>query len=552
MRDFVRKYWFAIGIGFVYLYSFPYFAAIHHANELPRVYLTKAIVDEGTVRIDSGVKRWGRTADVSPARGHCYSNKAPGASFLAVPGYLALKGVNLGGEPSLAAMTWTFRLVAGVIPMLLFLVLLWRFLARFAPDPNVRRLVVLTYALGTMAMPYAIMFHGHQLGAICIATAFIVAVWVIEDGLDERWMLAAGAAAGAALFVDYQAVFAGVPVAVYIIYKLLAKHPRREISPARDDRFFPWMLAELRRMRVIPWMLALLRRVRPLRYAVVGAIPPVVALLVYHWRAFGHPFKTGYDFSKTFAHHHQKGFLGMDKLRWEAFTGSTVAPDNGLLFFCPMLLLAFAGWYLLAKKKDWWTYGLTTSIVAIYILFISSLNFWRGGWQLGPRYITAMLPFAMIPVAVAVSAADRRWWLRGGAVGLMLVGIVVYSLSCAEYPHFPERFKNPLYEVTFRLIGDGYAPYNLGYIFGLRGFASLVPLLLVLAALVGCTVVPRRSYWQSGVLGAAIAAAVIASYSTAGRTKDRRGADRAYQHWIAGVMPNGPGHPPARVDRRCR
>ncbi len=519
MRSFVHKYWFAIGIVFVYLYSFPYFRGIQHANELPRVYLTQAIVDEGTVQIDSGVKRWGRTADVSPARGHCYSNKAPGASFLAVPGYLGLKLVTWSKQPSLAAMTWTFRMFGGVIPMLLFLIVLYRFLARYAPDPHVRRLVISAYALGSMAMPYAILFHAHHLGAICIAMAFILAVWVIEDGLDERWLLAAGCFAGAAPFVDYQAAFAGVPIGVYILYKLLVRERRRYKAVA---------------------------------FTIAGSIPPIIALFVYHWRAFGHPLKTGYDFSKTFAHHHQKGFLGMDKLRWEAFNGSMFSADNGLLFFCPMLLLMFVGWYVLAKKKNWWAYALTTSIVAMYILFISSLNFWRGGWQMGPRYITAMLPFAMIPVAVGMSALDKRWYTRGPAIGLMLVGICVYTLSCAEYPHFPERFKNPLYEVTFRLIADGYAPYNLGYLFGLRGLASLIPLFAVLGGLLAYTVMPARRYWKSAAVAAAVAVAIIASYSTANRAKNTRAADRAYKHWVAGVTANGPGHPPLRVDRRCR
>jgi len=527
VRAFFHKYWFAIGIAFVYLYSFPYFRAIQHANEVPRVYLTKEIVDEGSIRIDTGVKRWGRTADVSPAHGHCYSNKAPGASFLAAPGYLALKLVTWDAHPSLAAMTWTFRFVAGIVPMLLFLVMFYRFLGRYAPDPAVRRLLILAYGLGTMAMPYSILFHAHQLGAICIAIAFILAVWVIEDGLGERWLIAAGAAAGAAPLVDYQAAFAGVPLAIYIIWKLVRRPPRR---------------------------------VRALVYTVAGSIPAVVALLVYHQQAFGSPFKTGYNFSKTFAFHHQKGFLGMDKLRWEAFSGSMFAPDNGLLFFCPMLLLAFVGWYLLAKRKQWWTYGLTTSIVAIYVLFISALNFWRGGWQLGPRYITAMLPFMMIPVAVAMSAMAKRWTTRGMAAGLMVVGIVVYALSCALYPHFPERFKNPLYQVTFRLIRDGYAPYNLGYVFGLRGFWSMVPLFAVLAALIVYALVPARRYWRSGLLAAGLAVAILASYSTvqtetgstAQRANERRADDRAYEHWVAGVMANGPGHPPIRVDRHCR
>ncbi|WP_205884360.1 hypothetical protein, partial [Pseudomonas koreensis] len=204
--------------------------------------------------------------------------------------------------------------------------------------------------------------------------------------------------AGCAPLVDYQAAFAGVPVAVYLVWKLLA-------APPRD--------------------------VRGLIYAAAGAAVPVSLLLFYHWRAFGDPLKTGYDFSQTFAHFHQQGFLGMTELRWEAFVGSTVTADNGLVFLSPMLLLALPGWIVMARRGLPAHVAITAAVVGIYLLFISSINFWRGGWQMGPRYITAMLPFAMVPVAGALDAASRRWPLRGAAVALVSVGVVIYGLSCA-------------------------------------------------------------------------------------------------------------------------
>lgn len=498
----LKRYGLAVGVAVLYLYSFPYFAEIRSANELPRIYLTQAIVEEGTVAIDTGVERWGSTADVSPAGGHHYSNKAPGSSFLAVPAYVALKGVKavVGSEPTLAEMTWAFRVFTGIVPTLLFLVLLWRFLRRFCPDEGPRRIAVVGYAVGSMAMTYSVLFISHQLSAVCIGTAYILAVWVIEDGLDHRWLLACGFAAGCAPLVDYQAAFAGVPLAVYVTYHLVSK-----------------------------------RRWRPFAYVVLASIPPVAVLLVYHWQAFGGPFTTGYDVTETFAHFHQKGFLGADKLRWEAFTGSTIAADNGLVFFCPMLLLAIPGWVLMARDKQWWHFGITLSVVAIYVLFISSLIFWRGGWQLGPRYITAMLPFAMVPVAVAIAAADRRWYLRGGALALVIVGIAVYALSCAEYPHFPEKFNNPMFEITLRLIGDGHAPYNAGYLVGLRGLASLIPYFLVLAAVVGYVALPARRAWKSAVVGAVGAVLILTAYSTIDGGGKK--ADVAYERYIAGLMP---------------
>lgn len=493
-----------LAIAWLYLYSFPYFPAIHSANELPRVYLTWSMVEEGSFAIDTPVQRWGTTADVSPAHGRLYSNKAPGSSMLAVPAYLALKGVKAisGGEPTLAEMVWVCRVFTGVLPSLLFLVLLGRFLARFA-GPDGRRLAVVGYALGTMAMTYSVLFIAHQLSAVCIGAAYVLIVRVVEDEWDPRWLVAAGAAAGAAPLVDYQAAFAGVPVAVYLVWKLVATRPGRVAA-------------------------------RGVAYAAAGAAVPIAVLLVYHWQAFGSPFKTGYDFSQTFAHFHQQGFLGMTELRWEAFVGSTVTPDNGLVFLSPMLLLAVPGWIVLFRRGQHAHLAISLSVAVIYLLFISSINFWRGGWQMGPRYVTAMLPFLMVPVSAALDEASQRWPWRAAGVALVAASVTIYGLSCALFPHFPEKFANPLYELVLRLIGDGLAPYSLGWALGLRGLAALAPFLVVLAVVVVHAALPERRDWKSAILGLAGAAVILAVYGAAPR--GGQVADRAYQ-WVTTTFP---------------
>ena len=77
-----KRFLFGGLIAVAYLYCFPYFPGMRSANELPRIYLTMAMVDEGSFAIDSGAKRWGQTVDMSPSKGHLYSNKAPGSSML--------------------------------------------------------------------------------------------------------------------------------------------------------------------------------------------------------------------------------------------------------------------------------------------------------------------------------------------------------------------------------------------------------------------------------------------------------------------------------------
>lgn len=505
----VRRLALAGLVAFLYLYPFPYFEAMRSANELPRIYLTRAMVDEGRFAIDTGVRAHGATVDVSPSGGHLYSNKAPGSSFAGVPAYLVLRGACAlaGREPTLAEATWTLRVATGVLPTLAFLLLFWRFLGRFAPEPGGRRAALAGYAAGSMAMIYSVLFVAHQLSAICIAAAWILSVWVVEDGRDARLLAPAGLLAGAAPLMDYQAAFAGLPIAVYLV-----------------------------------WKLARARRWGGLALAAASAVPPMALLLFYHWRAFGHPLRTGYAASETFAHFHQRGLLGMDRLRWEAFAGSTVAPDNGLLFLCPMLLLALPGFTLLLRRRERWTAGVAGAVVILYLLFISSLSFWRGGWQVGPRYITAMLPFAMVPVAAAIAAADRAAGWRGellwaGAVALVAASVLIYSLSAALFPHYPETFHNPVHELILRLLRDGYAPWNAGWLAGLRGTASLVPYLAALAGLLVLVAVPRRARLRSGLAGLALAGALVALYGAV--PGGGAAAARSYAR-IATWMPSGP------------
>ena len=496
MAGWLRQSGWLIAIAAAYLYVFPYFPKIHSANELPRLYLVQAMAEEGTFAIDRGVARWGATADVSPWEGHYYSNKAPGSSMLVVPAYAAVR-VTLG-EPSLPATMWLCRVIAGVLPMLLFLALLDRFLARWA-EAAPRRLVLVAYALGSMAMTYSILYISHQLAAVCLGSAWILALDHAAGRRPLRAMAAAGFLAGASVLVEYQAAFALPPLAAHVLFQLHA-------LPRRD-------------------------RWRALGAAALPAALPIAALLAYHQACFGSPLRTGYDASQTFAEFHQQGFLGITELRWAAFYGSTLRPDNGLFTLAPWWLLAIPGGILLWRRRERDVVLACGAIAVIYLLFISSINFWRGGWTVGPRYITVMLPFLLPLVAAAVSAATsarRRTLALGTAAGLIAVGVIVYTSSSATFPHWPDRYRAPLHEVTFRLLADGLAAPSLGSWLGLPVLAGAVPYFLLVAALLAWAIV-RAGGRRSLALAAALATAVLGAYSRFPRTPD---GEAAYQRVI--------------------
>lgn len=499
----LARYGWLAAIAIAYLYVVPYFPRIHSANELPRAYLVKAIADDHTLAIDREVARWGATADVSPSQGHAYSNKAPGSSLLVVPFYAALSA--LVGEPSLAVTLWLCRVVAGIAPMLGFLWLLWRFLARFAPDDGVRRLIVLGYALGSLAMTYSILFYSHQLGAICIASAWILALEVAEQRRGLIAMAGAGMLAGAAPLVDYQAVFAALPIAVHAVAVL-------------------WRRGAGDRVRRIGSALAA---------AAIGAALPIAALLWYHAACFGSPWRTGYDASTTFAVYHQHGLLGITALRGEALWGAMLRRDNGLIALSPWWLLAVPGWVALWRRGERAVAAVSASTAALYILFISSINFWRGGWEVGPRYIAAMLPF-LLPAIAAQLQAWRAAPLRLGlAAGLIGVGATVYVLSTATFPYWPDSVGHPLYDVTLRLLGDDAVAPNLGRALGIPGIAGIAPYLAVAFGALGAAI--RRVAGLRGLaVAAGVTAIVIAGYG--GLSHGGAAADAAYRSVRAAVL----------------
>jgi hypothetical protein len=470
-------------IAALYLYVFPYFPRIHSANELPRVYLVKAIVDDHTFAIDRGVQRFGATSDLAQYDHHYYENKPPGASLVAAPFYAAVRAV--AGEPSLATTMWLCRVVTGIVPSLVLLALMWRFLARFAPDEETRRLALVAYALGSMALPYSLLFYSHQLAAVCLASAWILGLDVAERKRGTRTMLAVGLLAGAAPLVDYQTAFAGVPLAVHIIWSMRA-WPKRELA-------------------------------RAIALAAAGAAIPIAVLLYYQAACFGSPFATGYNYATTYAHDHDHGLLGMTHPTAAALYGVTLAPDNGFFALAPWWLLAIPGGIALWQRGERAIVIACASVAVILLLFISSLgSFWRAGWEVGPRYIVAMQPF-LLPLVVAALARWRRAAFAGVAGGLVLVGVAIYTLACATLPYWPDALRDPLYEVTFRLLGDRAVAPSLGRVVGLRGLVGIAPFVLGSFALAGWAIA-RAAGARALAIAVALAVAVLAAFAAVPRS----------------------------------
>ena len=482
LNSLLCRLWFPAAVAFFYLYSFPYFAGIQSANELPRIYLAMALVDRGALNIDPELQRLQPTPDTSTYKGKLYCNKAPGMSFFAVPAYAVMKLFN-GNKPlgygddksrmkDLRRMFYWLRLFGATVPSLLFLLLVWRFLGEIIPRIGTRRWVLAAYALGTMASTYGTLLIAHQLSGLLVATGYLL-LFLRSRQRGGWWTPAlAGLASGAGVLVDYQVAFIGPPL---FIYGLVVLRPR----------------------------------IRPMALFAAGAAIPLASLLLYQWGAFDSPLHTGYHFPTNlqFQQWHSQGFLGMKSFSASACWAAFFSSDNGLFYFSPFLLLALPGLVEMFRRRDLRAdAGFCLLLMLFFAYFTSSLSFWPSGWDVGPRYITCALPYFLVPVAALLARlGEARWYWGIVPRGLMAASVLLYVTINAVFPHFPGNFSDPWFDLIVRFGRAGYAPYNLGWLLGLRGLPTLLPVLLVLGGLLAALLLTGdRRLWKRVVTAAGV------------------------------------------------
>src|SRR4051794_7841687 len=123
-----------LGYGLVvalYLLVFPWHPGLNSPNELCRLWQSRALVEDGKVEINAQLQRYGMVGDLSVKDGHYYPSKAPLISFAGAPIYwVESKLAGEAGVDVLRQVYWS-RLFITVLPALLMLILLRRFLLTY-------------------------------------------------------------------------------------------------------------------------------------------------------------------------------------------------------------------------------------------------------------------------------------------------------------------------------------------------------------------------------------------------------------------------------------
>jgi hypothetical protein len=497
----------------LYLLAFPYHPLLRSPNELCRLWQTRALVDHGTIAINQTIAEYGMVGDLSVVNGIYYPSKAPLLSFAAVPVYAGLKW--FGPVDEVSQIYWS-RLFLTVLPALGLLIFLRLFLRAYV-SPLIADSLVATYALGSMAFNYSQMFLSHQLTAVLLFLAFYAGWGTLRREWGPLGWVVCGAFCGAVVATEYTGALGVVCLAIYAAYAVLT-------DKARTPKERGVQLAKVGAL------------------VLLGSAPFLGGLMAYHQAAFGHPLTSGYKYLNDPGYQgwHVGGFLGIRFPDPSAFLQSFFSPLRGLFTLSPFLLLAFGGLRTLWKDHRP-LFVLTTVLLLANAYFTSSFAYNSWGWAVGPRHLTPLLPFMLLPAGFALQRLLQSKTFDGKiglgiAVGLCVSSVLVDgALSFVNY--VPDSHSTSLFGLAVPLFRDGYLPPTVLIFLGITNPVSGTIALVLLAA-AAAVIGVRLSQGQARVVGVAAALIVAVHFGLlAGLTRndaaDAGGVAHLKAVWIA-------------------
>jgi len=406
-------------------------------NQTSHYDLIRSVNDEGTT-IDAFQQN---TGDKVFYKGHFYSARAPGLALFALPFYDTLKAVDAekwtrrseaqSGEDE---MIYLIGLWANVLPGLLLLLLVWRVAERFEPGFGAAAAVAL--GLGTMILPLSTLLFSHVFTAFLGFAAFALMLHE-RDGPPSPALLAiAGLAMGYAVASEYPLFFVALVLGLYLL--------------SRRDALTPLGVAK-----------------RAGAY-IVGGIVGIVPLLLYNHYAFHSWTHLAYsDVPRQ-----QHGFFGIDLPSLKVLA-TLLFDSRGLFTISPVLLMSLLGLVLLYRRGRRAEALSIGGICLCYVGYNSGYYLPFGGGFMGPRFLTTMLPFMAVPLALAF----KRF--PGPTIALAAVSIATTVLATITHPLV--GYENEAVVWT-RYLSQGFFQPTIASAYGFgRGWGGIWPFLLAAA-----------------------------------------------------------------------
>jgi hypothetical protein len=344
-------------------------------------------------------------------------------------------------------------------PALALVIMMYRWFRGDGASVRTATLLAGAFALGSLLWPYAGMIFNHLMAA-----ALLFGAWMLLDGYGptRQRALFAGLLLGLAALVEYMA---GPLVLLFVIY---------EYARRRDAQ----------------------------RIALLCAGPALAlgTLLLYHQINFGDALTPSYAYDNPLFM--QQGLV-MGKFHlpeWRRLHWLTYGRMRGLFVCCPLFVLpiisALVALHARRMRFDVRsTFGLW--IVGYFTALLLCYAYWAGGSGVGPRFFIPATPFLFIYARRAIEDWPR---VSGVLVGLSILNMFAVTAVRALYPgndHGPPMHFDPIGVCLLDLLWGQVAleegSFNLGQLIGLRGWASLIPVL----GLIGAGLAMLRVYLRS-------------------------------------------------------
>lgn len=156
----------------------------------------------------------------------------------------------------------------------------------------------------------------------------------------------------------------------------------------------------------------------------------------YNFLRFGSIFETGYTLLA--ARLGFKSFFTATPLL-TGLLGFMESPGKGFFYYSPIALLFMLSFRPFCKKHPGTAISFTCIIIS-YLLFFSKFLYWHGDWAWGPRYLSVVTPFMIIPLAELFDSSrwDNDPLFKQGILALFVLSMAIQlmSVSIHVYNYF--------------------------------------------------------------------------------------------------------------------
>jgi hypothetical protein len=379
-----------------------------------RLATVESLVERSTFSIDGSSIG---TIDKFRYQNRFYSDKPPLLAVFAAGPYALVRAVGIGFSHSMSlAYAAVTILTIGALSAA-GLVFLGRTLRRFHVEPRWAELVVLLCALGTLLLPYSVVFSNHAPAAALLMIGFHYLVRA-DEGVRPAFL--------AGLFT---ALAGAIDIAAFVFLPFFGLALLRR----RFDRWLGFAVPALLVLGIYFW----------LNRVVSGSFAPPsmnMALWDYPGSAFNEASLTGLASQS-------QGFAQTARYAFHMLLG-----HRGLFSYTPVLVFSLIGAWRALSAKDFEArleLGLAVLASAIYVAAYTFRSVNYSGFAYGVRWyadltLLASVPLAFVGRSVQESPRFRRWFLVAALASIFIAFVGTIKPFTPVKPEQPNPFVNCL------------------------------------------------------------------------------------------------------------